>query len=106
MTIYRKLVRDRIPEIIQRSGKIPIVRRLTADEYRAALRGKVAEEAQEVLKADEDALLVELADLTETIDAVLNAYGFTEADLKVCRASRNVERGVFSERIFLERVDE
>ena len=33
MTIYNKLVRDKIPEIIEKSGEIPHTRILDGEEY-------------------------------------------------------------------------
>ena len=41
--IHNKLVRDRIPEIIEKGGKTPVTRTLDADEYRAELRRKLTE---------------------------------------------------------------
>jgi predicted house-cleaning noncanonical NTP pyrophosphatase (MazG superfamily) len=44
----RKLVRDRIPEIIQSEGRRPVTRMLDEAGYREALLAKLIEEAQEV----------------------------------------------------------
>jgi predicted house-cleaning noncanonical NTP pyrophosphatase (MazG superfamily) len=104
--IYRKLVRDRIPDIIERAGKRPIYRRLGPEEYRSALRAKIVEEAEEVASASPESLLTELADLAETLDATLEAYQFTGEQLECARRQRNEERGGFSEKVFLERVEE
>lgn len=43
----RKLVRDRIPEIIQAGGRHPVTRVLDEAGYRQALLAKLAEEAAE-----------------------------------------------------------
>jgi hypothetical protein len=42
--VYRKLVRDRIPEIIQSEGRHPVTRVLDDGSYRRALLAKLATE--------------------------------------------------------------
>jgi predicted house-cleaning noncanonical NTP pyrophosphatase (MazG superfamily) len=104
MKEYHKLVRDRIPEIIEKAGKIATCRPLNDVEFREALRAKVVEEALELLEADDAGIRTELADLAEVLQAVLNAYGVSDATLAAIRAERNAERGAFEKRIFLESV--
>ena len=41
--VFRKLVRDRIPEIIQSEGRRPVTRVLDKVSYREALLAKLAE---------------------------------------------------------------
>jgi predicted house-cleaning noncanonical NTP pyrophosphatase (MazG superfamily) len=106
VTSHKKLVRDRIPEIIERSGKRPVVRVLGEEEYRQALRAKLVEEANEAAAAEEDALLSELADLAEVLDAALGAFGITPIELLARRSQRNAERGAFAKQVFLEQVEE
>ena len=45
--IYNKLVRDRIPEIIEKDGKTAITSRLSLGEYQMALDAKLGEEVKE-----------------------------------------------------------
>lgn len=75
MKEYNKLVRDRIPEIIEQAGKIARWHQLNDDEFREALRAKVVEEAIELLEADDAGICTELADLAEVLDAALRVYG-------------------------------
>ena len=42
--IYRKLVRDKIPEIIKKQGKLPFTRKIDNHEYRKAVGRKILEE--------------------------------------------------------------
>lgn len=74
---YEKLVRDRIPEIIERAGKTATWRELRDEEFRLALKAKAVEEAEELILASDDALLSELADLSEVIDGILRAYNLS-----------------------------
>jgi predicted house-cleaning noncanonical NTP pyrophosphatase (MazG superfamily) len=106
MKRYGKLVRDRIPEIIERAGKSATWRELSTDEFRLALRAKVLEEAKELVDAADDALLSELADLSEVIETILFAYNLSRGELEMIRQRKNAERGAFTRRLFLESVSE
>jgi predicted house-cleaning noncanonical NTP pyrophosphatase (MazG superfamily) len=106
MKKYEKLVRDRILEIIERAGKTATWRELRDDEFRLALKAKAVEEAQELFGAADDALLSELADLEEVVEAVLTMYGHSREELEAFRAKKNEERGAFRRRLFLESVSD
>ena len=106
MKKYGKLVRDRIPEIIEQTGNSATCRELSADEFRLALRAKALEEAQELFDATDDALLSELADLEEVVDAILTMYDHSREELEAARARKNEERGAFKRRLFLESVSD
>ena len=70
MPIYNKLVRDRIPEIIEMSGKTCTTRLLTEEEYIIEINKKMYEEIDEydATETSDDAI-EELADLLELIHA-------------------------------------
>ena len=51
MSKYRKLVRDRIPEIIKENGGVPQTRILTKKEFKEELLKKLVEEAKEASKS-------------------------------------------------------
>jgi predicted house-cleaning noncanonical NTP pyrophosphatase (MazG superfamily) len=106
MKKYEKLVRDRIPEIIEGEGKAAVWRELSDEEFRLALKAKALEEAVEVVDASDDALLSELADLSEVIDGILRAYNLSREDLEAVRRRKNEERGGFDRRLFLESVSD
>ena len=97
MTIYNKLVRDRIPELICAGGEIPHTRILEAEEYRLLLEEKLDEEVREFHR---DQNLEELADILEVVYALSEAYGGREALLRLNEEKREA-RGGFHERIFL-----
>jgi predicted house-cleaning noncanonical NTP pyrophosphatase (MazG superfamily) len=103
---YGKLVRDRIPEIIERAGKTATWRELGDGEFRLALKAKALEEAQELFDADDDALLSELADLDEVVAAILTTYGYSREELEMVRAKKNEDRGAFMHRLFLKSVSD
>lgn len=103
MLIHNKLVRDRIPEIIERSGKTPHCRTLSHDEYLTELDRKLNEECAEY-QADKS--LEELADMLEVIYAIAEARGHSVTELEQVRAEKAAKRGGFKDRLYLERVDD
>ena len=107
MPIYNKLVRDRIPEIIEKAGKTYTSRILTQDEYIEALRKKSHEELEEYMNAsDNDSALEELADLLKIIHALAEAHGSTAEEVEKIRVKKAKERGNFKEKIFLIEVED
>ncbi|XWK91248.1 MAG: nucleoside triphosphate pyrophosphohydrolase [Phormidium sp.] len=98
---YHKLVRDKIPEIIQQSGLKCETLTISESEYRQALRQKVVEEAQEIAAADEENLIMELADIYEVIDAIRETYGINRELIIAEQMRRRNERGGFQKRIKL-----
>lgn len=101
--IHRKLVRDKIPQIIEGSGKTCVTRSLSDSEYLAALDAKLQEELNEY-QADKS--MEELADLLEVMMAVAEARGHTFAEVEALRREKAEKRGGFLERIWLESVTE
>ncbi|MFB2834120.1 nucleotide pyrophosphohydrolase [Floridanema evergladense] len=98
---YHKLVRDKIPEIIQQSGLKCETLTLSESEFRQALRQKVVEEAQEIAASDEENLITELADIYEVIDAIIATYGINRELIIAEQIRRRNERGGFQKRIKL-----
>lgn len=101
--IYNKLVRDKIPEIIEADCRKCETLVLSDEEYITALDKKLSEELAEYL---ESGGLEELADLTEVIRAVTVARGHTLAELEEVRMKKAEARGGFDNKIFLTRVIE
>ncbi len=101
--IYNKLVRDRIPEIIEASGKTCKTDILSQADYLRMLDTKLDEELAEYHK---DQNIEELADLLEVIRAAAIARGYTLDELEQTRAEKAAKRGGFEKRIFLKEVYE
>jgi predicted house-cleaning noncanonical NTP pyrophosphatase (MazG superfamily) len=105
-TEYDKLIRDRIPEIMDRAGVAYEVDTLDEAAYLAALRTKLVEEAQEAAEAEDEAELVkELGDVLEVVAALTAAAGLDADEIEAVRARRREERGGFERRIRLVRTD-
>lgn len=71
------------------------------DEFQHELRAKLVEEAQEVASADYDALVTEIADLYEVIDALLLAFHLDKETVLAIQQKRHEERGGFEKQIKL-----
>ena len=98
---YNKLVRDRIPEIIEASGKNCVTEILSDADYLELLDAKLDEELSEYHK---DQNVEELADLLEVIYAAAKARGYTLEQLEVVRAEKASKRGAFEKKILLKEV--
>ena len=98
---YHKLVRDRIPEIIEADGKTCVYETLSDEAYIRLLDQKLNEELAEY---QESKSLEELADLLEVMQAVVRARGWTLDELEQVRADKAAERGGFAKKILLKEV--
>ena len=98
---YYKLVRDRIPEIIEQSGKICVVSVLSDEEYLRMVDEKLNEELADYRA---DGSIEELADLMEVIYAAAKARGYTIEELETVRVNKAQRRGAFDKKILLKEV--
>lgn len=107
MPIHNKLVRDRIPEIIEKAGKKFYTRTLDEAEYQTELKKKMHEELKEYEEAQNDKeALEELSDLLELIKAATAIHRSTLESLETLRQEKAEKRGGFEERIFLIEVED
>ncbi len=102
-TEYHKLVRDKIPEIIEKQGKTCVTEILSQDEYLRMAEEKLSEELAEY---QDSKTLEELADLLEVMEAVVAARGETWEALLCVRDEKRQKRGGFQNRILLKEVIE
>ena len=100
---YHKLVRDRIPEIIEASGKTCIVETLSDEDYLRMVDAKLDEELAEYHK---DQNIEELADIIEVIYAAAKARGYTLEQLETVRTEKAAKRGAFEKKFLLKEVIE
>jgi predicted house-cleaning noncanonical NTP pyrophosphatase (MazG superfamily) len=105
---YNKLVRDKIPEIIEADNGAPRTRILNEAEYREELAKKLLEETQDLIKAksNTDHLALEIGDIYEVLSAIVDSYHLDRLAIMKIKEKRKEERGGFEKRIFLESVEE
>lgn len=122
-TIYNKLVRDRIPNIIISKGLSFKAKVVKGAAYDRALANKLKEESVEVFNAWEwlehvcaieaghgdaeyEKLVEEMADLFEVYVNALKAFNITTNQVFEAVMKKRKERGAFEDGIFLEWVEE
>lgn len=96
---FNKLVRDKIPKIIESEGRTCKYRVLSQEEYLIELKKKLQEEVNEFLESDNPE---ELADILEVLYALGSAVGSSEKEIDQIREKKAEKRGAFKDRIYLE----
>ena len=95
---YNKLVRDKIPAIIEAQGERPHIRILDENEFSCLLEEKLDEEVGEFHR---DRNLEELADILEVVYALAEDLGHSREELMNVYRIKYDKRGGFRSRIFL-----
>lgn len=99
---YNKLIRDRIPEIIEKAGEEPQTRILSRREFIKEIKEKILEEAQELIAArGQKKVINEIVDIQELIDTLIAEMGITKFELWEFQRRKNKTRGGFKKRLFL-----
>ena len=97
MKVYNKLVRDKIPQIIESNGQKAFVRFLEDEEYLASLEEKLDEEVGEYHR---DKSIEELADILEVVYALADEIGSRDELMDVYN-NKHQSRGGFKIRCYL-----
>lgn len=100
MNVYDKLVRDRIPEIIESSGSRCDIEVVSDDVVLEYLYKKLGEEVSELL---EDRNLDEIADVMEVLFAIGKKYGYSEDEVLGRRNEKRDARGGFEDNLVLKK---
>ncbi|CEG21504.1 hypothetical protein BN1080_00415 [Planococcus massiliensis] len=107
MPIHNKLVRDYIPEVIQKTNKEFSMRILSGEEYEKELKKKLSEELTEYVEANSNEEAVEeLADILELLHAAVKLHGLSFEELEEVRKKKAEKRGRFEKRVFLIEVED
>jgi len=96
-----KLVRDKVPDILEKKGKTVRTHTAKRKEYKKLLRNKLKEEVSEYLR---DGSPEELVDPLEIIYALADMDGVTKGKLEKLRKEKAEDRGSFDEGTVLEEV--
>lgn len=98
---YNKLVRDKIPEIIEQKGKTPVTHIAGSEEYWQKLKEKLGEEVKEFMDDNNEE---ELADILEVIYAICDFKKIDKENLELKRIKKSEQRGGFNKKIILDEV--
>lgn len=99
---YNKLVRDKIPEIIEKSGGVTQFNKLTPKQFEKELLLKVGEEASGLsgVKNKED-IAKELADIIAVIDEIKKLKKIKMSDIGKAMKVNFEKKGGFKKKLFL-----
>lgn len=108
MTIkyYNKLVRDKIPAVIAKTGSSFETKVLGQEEYIEKLNEKLTEELGEFYNATPEETVGELADILEVLYALAETKGISVEEIENIRLQKKEDRGGFEQRILLKHVVE
>ena len=96
---YNKLIRDKIPEIIESNGKSCVVEVAAKEQYFKKLIDKLQEEVEEFV---ENPCIEELADVLEVVWSIEHATDW--GSLVLAQLDKRCERGGFKKRLILKEV--
>lgn len=99
MIKYNKLIRDNIPEIIEKSGKKYDIETLNDVDYLSYLNKKISEEVNEYLESGE---IEELTDIEEIIRAILDVKNVTYEEFEKIRLNKVEKNGAFKRKLLLK----
>lgn len=99
---YYKLVRDKTPELIEKSGGKVNCRTLNDMEFKQALKDTLCEKTYEIQRAEtNEEIAMVIADIT-TINAMLmNCIDMDDEDLIDYANKKIIEKGFYDDRKFL-----
>jgi len=100
---YDKLVRDRIPEIIEEAGKSARVFQVSGNSLRAYALKKLREEVEEFI---ENPCAEEVADIMEILNFICHRMGIRDTTILAETLSKRVKRGGFEHGFVLDWVEE
>ena len=101
--VYNKLVRDKIPQIIESDNKKCTIEILSEQDYKRLLDEKLIEELSEYQQSKD---IEELADMYEVMIAIVKAKGYTQEQFEHIRKEKKDKRGGFEDKILLKEVFE
>ena len=95
---YEKAVRNRIPEIIKADGKNCEFVVLDDASFLQEMNKKLSEEMSEYKKNNS---IEEIVDIVEVAYRIAELHGYNKGTIEKIRKQKNIERGNFSNNIFL-----
>ena len=101
--IFNKLVRDKIPELLDKNGGETETEILDDKKYVKYLFNKLKEECEEVITAtSKENLAEELADLLEVMKAIAKTNDIDFEEIEKIRKVKQEKCGGFDRKIFLK----
>lgn len=98
---HRKLIRDKIPQIIKAAGDKYEIRIMDKREYEKELKKKLVEEVKELNEAPKEKLVNEMADVLELLKSISEHYKIDFKLVEEKQVQKRKERGGFKKKLFL-----
>ncbi len=95
---YNKVIRDKIPEIIEKDGHSCNIKKMTDEEFLLEIEKKLSEEVTEYQNSKNPE---ELTDILEVIYKIAKLKGISKKELEKIRIDKVEKRGAFEDNLFL-----
>ena len=111
LKVKYKLVRDNIPDIINKDPKSKIIKshKIKDDKiFKIELLEKLNEESDELKKAminNDGNIVEELADIKTVLDTIIEVNELSWEEIEKVKQKKDTERGRFDDKIFLQYVE-
>ena len=94
---YNRLVRNKIPQIIEADDKEVVYEILSTDDYMTKL-------GEEMMEYQDSKDVEKLADILEVVYSIARLKGVSCSELEAMRQKKAEQKGDFSDKIFLKEV--
>lgn len=98
---HKKLIRDKIPQVIKANGEEYELRVMGKREFEKELKKKLVEEAKELAESKRDNLLNEMADVLELLKSMADFYKINFKLVEKKQVEKRKARGAFKKKLFL-----
>ena len=98
MKKFNKVIRDKIPEIIQKDGQTCNIQILSDEKFMVEIEKKLSEEVKEY---QNDKNPEELSDILEVIYRIAQLRGISKEELEKIRIKKMQDKGGFEKNLFL-----
>lgn len=98
----QKLIRDKIPEQIEKDGLKAIIHVATEEEFRQKLMDKLEEEVKEYISSNN---IEELGDILEVVFTIAENQNINQEELLEIKKQKQNTNGGFTKRYILEKVE-
>lgn len=99
---YNKLIRDKIPQVMERRGARYKIRRLSQKQLKIELLKKVGEEASGLLNSKTKAEVAdEVGDVLAVINEIKKVFKITDKEINQAIKNAFVKKGGFRKKLYL-----
>jgi len=98
---HRKLIRDKIPEVMKAAGSKWELKKLAVKDFEKELKKKLVEESNELVKAPKKEIVNELADVLELTKSIADHFKIKFSTVEKFQIEKRKKRGGFKKKLFL-----